>query len=103
SNEFNVKVCDFLATHPALLQKFLESFLCLVGKSRYYELDDNVYLVFLADDDEDEGVSIVVDEEVEATAAEKPKVQKKRIKANGASGSNHPSKKLREDHGTSSD
>ncbi|GJQ91330.1 hypothetical protein Tco_0002469 [Tanacetum coccineum] len=45
-------VCDFLATHLALLWKFLESFLCLVGISRYYELDDNIYPVFLADDDE---------------------------------------------------
>ncbi|GKD53447.1 hypothetical protein Tco_1286834 [Tanacetum coccineum] len=45
-------LCDFLATHPAPFQKFPESFLCLVGISRYYELDDNVYLIFLADDDE---------------------------------------------------
>ncbi|GKD69930.1 hypothetical protein Tco_1324020, partial [Tanacetum coccineum] len=33
--------------------KFSKSFLCLVGISRYYELDDNVYLAFLADDDEE--------------------------------------------------
>ncbi|GJR31760.1 hypothetical protein Tco_1107992 [Tanacetum coccineum] len=45
-------VCDFFATHPALFQKFPESFLCLVGISRYYELDENVYPVLLADDDE---------------------------------------------------
>ncbi|GKD12655.1 hypothetical protein Tco_1197062 [Tanacetum coccineum] len=50
--EFNAEVCDFLATHPAPFWKFLESFVCLVGISRYYELDDNVYMVFLADDDE---------------------------------------------------
>ncbi|GJT20025.1 hypothetical protein Tco_0878731 [Tanacetum coccineum] len=109
-------------------QKFPESFLCLVGISRYYELDDNVYPVFLADDDEaemdlfafinyadptkvrigekqikegqvpllestrgrvvplagDDGVNIVVDEEIETAIAEKPK-------------------KLREDHDTSAD
>ncbi|GJT39238.1 hypothetical protein Tco_0939103 [Tanacetum coccineum] len=42
-NDFNAEVCDFLATHPAPFQKFSESFLCLVGISRYYELDNNVY------------------------------------------------------------
>ncbi|GJY74027.1 hypothetical protein Tco_0478458 [Tanacetum coccineum] len=46
-------LCDFLATHPTPFQKFSESFLCLVGISRYYELDDNVYPVFLSDDDKD--------------------------------------------------
>ncbi|GJW64426.1 hypothetical protein Tco_0116310 [Tanacetum coccineum] len=51
--EFNAEVCDFLATHPALFRKFSESFLCLVGISRYYELDDNVYPVFFAHDDEE--------------------------------------------------
>ncbi|GJV91683.1 hypothetical protein Tco_1539496 [Tanacetum coccineum] len=45
--EFNAKVCDFLATHPAPFQRFPESFLCLVGISRYYELDDNIYLMDL--------------------------------------------------------
>ncbi|GJR60730.1 hypothetical protein Tco_1502892 [Tanacetum coccineum] len=33
--------------------QFPESFLCLIGISRYYELDDNVYPVFLVDDDEE--------------------------------------------------
>ncbi|GJZ91054.1 hypothetical protein Tco_0662981 [Tanacetum coccineum] len=33
--------------------QFLESFLCLIGISRYYELDDNVHPVFLVDDDEE--------------------------------------------------
>nr|GFB67698.1 hypothetical protein [Tanacetum cinerariifolium] len=39
--------------------------------------------------------------EVQAIVAEKPKVQKKRRTVDGASGSNHTPKKLREDHGTS--
>ncbi|GKC60363.1 hypothetical protein Tco_1087961 [Tanacetum coccineum] len=51
--EFNAEVCEFLATHPAPFWKFSESFLCLVSISRYYELDDNVYSIFLADDDEE--------------------------------------------------
>nr|GEV27469.1 zinc finger, CCHC-type [Tanacetum cinerariifolium] len=41
------------------------------------------------------------DDEVPAVVAKKPKVQRKRKTANGASGSSHPPKKLREDHGTS--
>ncbi|GKC40627.1 hypothetical protein Tco_1053011, partial [Tanacetum coccineum] len=47
--EFSTEACDFLATHPAPFQKFSEPFLCLVGLSRYYDLDDNVYLTFLTD------------------------------------------------------
>ncbi|GJQ95573.1 hypothetical protein Tco_0006712 [Tanacetum coccineum] len=46
-------LCDFLANHPAPFWKFPESFLCLIGISRYYELDDSVYPVFLVDDDEE--------------------------------------------------
>ncbi|GJX15893.1 hypothetical protein Tco_0216725 [Tanacetum coccineum] len=51
-NEFDVVVCDFLATHTTLFWKFSEPFLCFIGISRYYEFDDDVYLVFLIDDDE---------------------------------------------------
>ncbi|GJV51786.1 hypothetical protein Tco_1447527 [Tanacetum coccineum] len=47
--EFSAKVCDFLTTHPAPFQKFSEPFLCLVGLSQYYDLDDNVYPTFLTD------------------------------------------------------
>ncbi|GKB41476.1 hypothetical protein Tco_0886418, partial [Tanacetum coccineum] len=48
-----------------------------------------------------EEVNIVVDENVQTTVAEKPKVQKKRRRAGGASGSDHPPKRLRDDHDTS--
>nr|GEU59055.1 transposase (putative), gypsy type [Tanacetum cinerariifolium] len=51
STEFDAKVCDFVANHPAPFLKFSESFLCLIGISRYYELDDNVYLIILVNDD----------------------------------------------------
>ncbi|GJT16200.1 RNA-directed DNA polymerase, eukaryota, reverse transcriptase zinc-binding domain protein [Tanacetum coccineum] len=51
-DEFDAGVCNYLATHTAPFLKFLEAFLCLVGISRYYNLDENVYLTFLADDDE---------------------------------------------------
>ncbi|GKC99693.1 hypothetical protein Tco_1169968 [Tanacetum coccineum] len=50
----------------------------------------------------DTGV-IRIDDIVSATVAEKPKVQKRRRKADSASGSNHPPKKLKEDHGTFDD
>nr|GEU70138.1 transposase (putative), gypsy type [Tanacetum cinerariifolium] len=101
ADEFSAEASGFLATHQASFRKFSESFLCLVGISHYYELDDNVYPVFLTDDNDDptkvwigekqieEGQvpmrEFVVDEEVKATAADKPKVQKKRRRADGAS------------------
>ncbi|GKC75335.1 hypothetical protein Tco_1126109 [Tanacetum coccineum] len=51
---------------------------------------------------QDEMTIILRDEEVQAAAADKPKgTRKKRRATGGASGSNHPPKKLREDHGTS--
>ncbi|GJW64572.1 hypothetical protein Tco_0116456 [Tanacetum coccineum] len=50
----------------------------------------------------DAGV-IRIDDEVPDTVAEKPKVQNKRRRADGASGSSHPPKKLREDHDISGD
>ncbi|GKG58879.1 hypothetical protein Tco_0594649, partial [Tanacetum coccineum] len=49
---------------------------------------------------QDEGVDIVRAEgEIQVVVAEKPKFQKRRRKADGASGFNHPPKKLRADHG----
>ncbi|GJY49940.1 hypothetical protein Tco_0439896 [Tanacetum coccineum] len=50
ATEFNAEVCDFLATHPVPFQKFVEPFLCLVGISHYYDLDENVYPTFLTTD-----------------------------------------------------
>nr|GEV02999.1 hypothetical protein [Tanacetum cinerariifolium] len=51
---------------------------------------------------QDEGVNVVhAEDEIQAIVDEKPKVQKKKRTTDGASGSNHPLKKLREDHGTS--
>ncbi|GJU34401.1 hypothetical protein Tco_1182755 [Tanacetum coccineum] len=53
---------------------------------------------------QDEEVNIVVDEEVQAAAVDRPKgtMRKKKV-VGGASGSNLPPKKLREDHDTSGD
>ncbi|GJY14906.1 hypothetical protein Tco_0385328 [Tanacetum coccineum] len=47
-----------------------------------------------------QGDGVHVDE-VPTVVAEKPKVQRKRKTSDGANGSSHPPKKLREDHGTS--
>nr|GEW49180.1 hypothetical protein [Tanacetum cinerariifolium] len=55
-DEFSAKVCDFIADNPAPFKKFLEAFLCLVGISRYYTLDENSYPTFW--DDEDEGAGL---------------------------------------------
>ncbi|GKE11480.1 hypothetical protein Tco_1415031, partial [Tanacetum coccineum] len=183
STEFRADDYDFLAAHPALFRKFSEPFLCLIGMSRNYTLDEDTYPTFLHDDgtemdllafihvadptkvkvgereraneearlldstvgrvvplipvaparaeseleasvdklfDEsggaDQGDSVAsggqetaaevaagvrfVDEE--NVAAEKPKRPRKKIQvATDASGSSHPPKKLRNDHGTS--
>nr|GEW44607.1 hypothetical protein [Tanacetum cinerariifolium] len=51
---------------------------------------------------QDKMATILVDTEVQAAAADKPKGKRKKIRATGgASCSNHPPKKLRDDHGTS--
>ncbi|GKB47213.1 hypothetical protein Tco_0897966, partial [Tanacetum coccineum] len=53
---------------------------------------------------QDEGVNIVADDEIQAIIVDKPKgTRRKRKAASGASSSVLPPKKLREDHGTSSD
>ncbi|GJR84405.1 hypothetical protein Tco_0155190 [Tanacetum coccineum] len=157
--EFNADVCNYLADNPSPFKRFLKPFLCFVSISRYYDLDENCYPTFWADDDkggwiffafihhtdrtkvrigerENEVVSDVgnqnddahdaennliegnlagnqeipvdagvirIDYVILATVVEKPKVQKKRRRAKGASGSNHPPKKLREDHDTFGD
>nr|GEW66925.1 hypothetical protein [Tanacetum cinerariifolium] len=52
---------------------------------------------------QDEDINIVVDEEFQAIAANKPEGKKKRRRVVGASGSDYPLKKLKEDHDTSGD
>ncbi|GJV63795.1 hypothetical protein Tco_1474623 [Tanacetum coccineum] len=66
----------------------------LAGENEQGDQHDNVKDV--EPHDLDEGGDI------QAAVADKPKVQKKRRRANGASGSDHPPKKLREDHSNSS-
>ncbi|GJS87373.1 hypothetical protein Tco_0770009 [Tanacetum coccineum] len=51
--EFDADVCNYLADNPAPFRKFPEPFLCFVGISQYYELDDKCYPTFLNDDDEE--------------------------------------------------
>ncbi|GJU94369.1 hypothetical protein Tco_1319125 [Tanacetum coccineum] len=122
SVEFNVDVYNYLADNPAPFRKFLEPFLCFVGISRYYDLDENCYPTFWANDDEggdrvvplagvndqeDVNVHGVGDDDVNegdgdaAEANQTEQVRKKRKAADGASGSGLPPKKLREFHGTS--
>ncbi|GKF56446.1 hypothetical protein Tco_0166786, partial [Tanacetum coccineum] len=43
STKFNVDDYAVLVAHPAPFQKFSEPFLCLVGMSRYYTLDEDTY------------------------------------------------------------
>ncbi|GJX00188.1 hypothetical protein Tco_0184101 [Tanacetum coccineum] len=50
STEFRADDYDFLAAHPAPFRNFTEPFLCLIGMSRNYTLDEDTYLTFLHDD-----------------------------------------------------
>nr|GEU70024.1 transposase (putative), gypsy type [Tanacetum cinerariifolium] len=50
STEFNVDDYVVVVAHPAPLRKFPEPFLCLVGMSPYYTLDEDTYPRFLHDD-----------------------------------------------------
>ncbi|GJR25444.1 hypothetical protein Tco_1101676 [Tanacetum coccineum] len=50
STEFNAVDYDVLVAHPTPFWKFPEPFLCLVGMSRYYTLDEDTYPIFLYDD-----------------------------------------------------
>ncbi|GJW21080.1 hypothetical protein Tco_0031702 [Tanacetum coccineum] len=51
-SRYVTEACEFLRTHTAPFWKFLEPFLCWVGISRYYTLDENSYPTFW---DGDEG------------------------------------------------
>ncbi|GJU87817.1 hypothetical protein Tco_1295363 [Tanacetum coccineum] len=47
STEFNAEHYTSLVAYPAPFHKYPEPFLCLVGMSRYYTLDENTYPEFL--------------------------------------------------------
>nr|GEV10537.1 putative transposase (putative), gypsy type [Tanacetum cinerariifolium] len=53
SFEFNAKHFATLVALPAPFHKYPEPFLCLVGISRYYTLDEDAYPEFLGDNDEE--------------------------------------------------
>ncbi|GJX80805.1 hypothetical protein Tco_0328954 [Tanacetum coccineum] len=53
SFEFNAEHYATLIAYPAPFHKYLEPFLCLVGMSRHYTLDENTYPEFLHDNDEE--------------------------------------------------
>nr|GEZ14682.1 transposase (putative), gypsy type [Tanacetum cinerariifolium] len=52
SSEFNAKHFATLVALPAPFHKYPKSFLCLVGISHYYTLDEDAYPEFLGDNDE---------------------------------------------------
>ncbi|GKE12377.1 hypothetical protein Tco_1415928, partial [Tanacetum coccineum] len=45
--DFNAQDYATLVAHPSSFRKFLEAFMCLVGLSRYYPLDEETYPRFL--------------------------------------------------------
>ncbi|GJT84839.1 hypothetical protein Tco_1066556 [Tanacetum coccineum] len=52
SSAFNTEHYATLVAYPAPFHKYPEPFLCLMGISHYYTLDENTYPEFLRDDDE---------------------------------------------------
>ncbi|GJY42503.1 hypothetical protein Tco_0429773 [Tanacetum coccineum] len=52
STEFNAEHYASLVAYPAPFHKYPELFLCLVGLSRYYTLDENTYPKFLHENGE---------------------------------------------------
>ncbi|GJU79668.1 hypothetical protein Tco_1282033, partial [Tanacetum coccineum] len=52
-SEFNAEHYAILVAYPAPFHKYSEPFLCLVGISRHYTLDENTYPEFLDDNDEE--------------------------------------------------
>ncbi|GKD73363.1 hypothetical protein Tco_1331645 [Tanacetum coccineum] len=53
STEFNAEHYASLVAYPAPFHKYPEPFLCLVGISRYYTLDENTYPEFLYENGEE--------------------------------------------------
>ncbi|GJR08479.1 hypothetical protein Tco_0791131 [Tanacetum coccineum] len=51
STEFSADDYVVLVAHPALFQKFPEPFLCLIGMSHNYTLDEDTYPTFFHDDE----------------------------------------------------
>ncbi|GKB62218.1 hypothetical protein Tco_0918404, partial [Tanacetum coccineum] len=53
SSHYNAEHYATLVAYPAPFHKYPEPFLCLVGISRYYTLDENTYPQFLRDNNEE--------------------------------------------------
>ncbi|GKC29858.1 hypothetical protein Tco_1037152 [Tanacetum coccineum] len=58
--EFNADHYATLVAYPAMFLMFLESFLCMVGISRYYTLDEDTYPSYRHDDDEEMDLSAFI-------------------------------------------
>ncbi|GJX32864.1 hypothetical protein Tco_0242719 [Tanacetum coccineum] len=52
-SQYNAKQYATLVAYPAPFPKYLEPFLCLIGISRNYTLDEDTYPQFLRDNDEE--------------------------------------------------
>ncbi|GJW30822.1 hypothetical protein Tco_0047697 [Tanacetum coccineum] len=53
ADDFNAQDYATLVAHPSPFRKFLEEFVCLVGLSRHYTLDEETYPSFMDKDGED--------------------------------------------------
>nr|GEX99700.1 hypothetical protein [Tanacetum cinerariifolium] len=115
--DFNEQDYATLVAYPFPFQKFPEEFMCLVGLSRHYILDEETYPRFLHKNGEGgnghlcfhsypgshQSKKLLSENVIKDVAPVHPKRQGKRksvvVDAGEAS---HPLKKLREDHGTPS-
>nr|GEW61952.1 hypothetical protein [Tanacetum cinerariifolium] len=109
--DFSAQDYATLVTHPSPFRKFLESFLCLVGLSRHYTLDEETYLRFVHKNGENMDLFVFIHalnptkvRVVETTGGYliKVVVVPKRSKGIPLAGVSYPPKKLREDHETPS-
>nr|GEV80735.1 hypothetical protein [Tanacetum cinerariifolium] len=103
SFKFNAEQFATLVALPAPFHKYLEPFLCLVGISRYYTLDEDAYPEFLGDNDEEMDLLSFI-----RTANPMKRTwphcnqcarEKEKTIVADAGGPSHPPKMLREDYG----
>nr|GEY27419.1 transposase (putative), gypsy type [Tanacetum cinerariifolium] len=121
--EFNAQDYATLVAHPSPFRKFPEAFMCLVGLSRHYTLDEKTYPRFLHKNREGGHIVPMLPVAPNRTKSEL-KASVDRLFYEGGSGNqaeqgdsargkmksvimdagevSHPPKKLKEDHGTSS-
>ncbi|GJS99449.1 hypothetical protein Tco_0820619, partial [Tanacetum coccineum] len=130
--DFNAQDYATLVAHPSPFRKFPEEFLCLIGLSRHYTLDEDTYPLFVDKDEEDMDIFITFGRTVplllvapdrgeseldasvdkvfdegdsgtqDAVSLQPQRQRKRKTIVSDAGGPSHPPKRLRGDHRTPS-